>query len=135
MIEAIVHGFANVGKPATFAVTIFDDTGNKHERIVPLISTKSAYTAELAAIKYVCQSLADKDCNLTVKTSVPHIAKLFQKTEDGDWVPQRKNKNLNLINEARALSEDFKSFACEVLKKDAEAMQYVRGLAKKPVRS
>lgn len=133
MIEAVIHGFANVGKPATFAVKISDDNNNKHERIVPL-SVKSAYTAELAAIKYVCQSLADKECNLIVKTSLPHIIKLFIKTEDGDWASTRKNKNTDLINEVRALSDDFKSFICDVLPKNDESMKYVRELARKPIR-
>lgn len=134
MIEAVIHGFANVGKPATFAVTISDDSGNKHERIVPL-SVKSAYTAELAAIKYVCQSLVDKGCKLVIKTSLPHITKLFTKVEDGSWAPTRKNKSTDLINEVRALSDDFKSFSCDVLLKDADTMQHVRKLARQPVRS
>lgn len=133
MIEAVIHGFAKIGKQATFAVKISDDNNNEHERIVPL-SAKSAYTAELAAIKYVCQALVDKGCNLVVKTSLPHIIKLFIKTEDGDWAATRKNKNTDLIDEVRSLSSDFKSFMCDVLPKDDESMKYVRELARKPVR-
>jgi hypothetical protein len=100
---------------------------------VPII-TKSAYTAELAAIGYVCHSLSDKECNVVVHTSVPHIAKLFKKKDDGKWSRVR-NKNSDFIEEIRNLTSDFKSFTCDVVDKKDDAMKHVRELARKPVRS
>lgn len=133
MIKAFVYGFANVGKKAIFAVNIVDDVGNKHERIVPIL-TKSAYTAELAAISYVCHALADKDCIVNVYTSVPHIAKLFNRNSEGEW-PKIRNKNSEFITEVRNLADSFKKFSCDVLEKESDEMQHMIDLTKKVKRS
>ena len=125
-MEAIVNGYALIGKPATFAVSIFDKFGNTHTRVVPL-KLKSRYQAELAAIKYVCQAIPHKDINLTVKTSVSQIPQIFKKTADGEWIKRKKPNKL--VDDIRTLSSQFASFEI-VVDKDSEQMLKTKALAK-----
>lgn len=129
MITATVNGFANVGKKANFAVCIKHGPEIIHERLVPLKS-KSAYFAELAAIKYVLQTFSEKekDVDLTVNVSLKHIPRIFDKKEDGKWVKKQKT-NKGLVKQLRDLSERFNSFKCE-LDENSDEMQMVKDMTR-----
>jgi hypothetical protein len=126
-VEATINGYSLVGKPAAFAVHI-SSGGSIHERIVPL-TTKSRYQAELAAIKYVCAALPNKDIRLVVKTSDAHLSSIFTKKKDGSWI-KRKRPN-KMVDDVRELSEQFESFEC-TLDSDSELMAKIKGMAKRP---
>ena len=128
-IEAIINGYTLVGKPAAFAVHI-SGGANSHERTVPL-TTKSRYQAELAAIKYVCAALPNKDVKLVIKTADAHLSSIFKKKKDGSWI-KRKRPN-KLVDEVRELSEQFDEFVCE-LDSDSDLMVRVKEMAKRPSR-
>ena len=125
-MEALVNGYALTGKPATFAVKIFDKFGNTHERVVPL-KAKSKYQAELAAVMYVLQAVPHKDISLVLKTSVSQIPQIFKKDRDGKFL-KRKRAN-DLIDSIRELSDQFASFEC-LIDKDSEAMLEIKKKAK-----
>ena len=127
-MEAVISGYALIGKPASFAVNIIDNLGSIHKRVVPL-KLKSKYQAELAAIKYVCQAIPHKDVELVIKTAVSQIPQIFVKAADGRW-PKRKKAN-KLVDEVRELTSQFETFSC-VLDKDSETMLEIKKLAKQP---
>jgi hypothetical protein len=127
-MEAIISSYALVGKQASFAVKIFDEFGNAHERVIPLKS-KSKYQAELAAIKYVCHAIPHKDVDVVIKTSVLQIPQIFKKTNSGKWIKRRKPNKL--IDEIRELSLQFSSFEC-IIDEDSELMLEVKEKAKLP---
>lgn len=106
-MKAIVKSYAPVGKNASFSVIIMGDH-DTHKRVVPL-QIKSKYQAELAAIKYVLQSV-DPNQDIEIITSIAQIPNTLTKTKDGKW-PKRKNKN-ELVDEIRGLADKFKSFSC-----------------------
>ena len=121
-MDASVVGYAPPGKLASFAVDIDGD----HQRIVPL-KTKSKYQAELAGIKYVCQSVINTDVDLNIKVTVSHISTIFIKNEDGSF--PKRSKSQKLIDEVRELSTKFSSFTCEA-NKDLEAVEVLKEKAK-----
>jgi hypothetical protein len=126
-MEAVVSGYALVGKPASFAVKITDQFGSSHERVVPL-KLKSRYQAELAAIKYVCLAVPHKDVSLVVKTSVSQVPQIFQKV-NGEFA--KRSKPNELVDEIRELSAQFASFEC-IADKDSEEMLTIKKKAKLP---
>lgn len=124
-MEAFISSYGLVGKESNFAVYIVDDSGAVHKRVVPL-KLKSTYQAELAAIKYVCQAIPNKDVELVIKTSVTQLPQVFQKAEDGRWAKRQQNK---MVDDARELTEKFSKFSC-VKDTDSELMLKVRNMAK-----
>lgn len=125
-MQAVVNSYAPVGKEATFAVSISDKFGNKHDRVVPL-KLKSRYQAELAAIKYVLQAVSNKDVSLCVKTSISQLPQIFAKAEDGSWVKRKKPNKL--ISEVRDLASEFSEFSC-VKADDEEEIEKLKEMAK-----
>lgn len=127
MIEATINGYSTVGTKATFAVLIEDHFENRHERVVPL-TTKSAYLAELAALKYILTAVKSPEkVVLNVRTSLKHLPPLFTK-EDNKW-KKKTRTNKELIKELRDLSETFSQFSCE-LDLDSERMTEAKNLAR-----
>ena len=131
MIELVVNGYGKVAKPANFAVLLKDDEDNTHQRVVPL-EAGSSYAAELLAVKYGLLTIEGRDHGVSVKTSAPHIAKSLTKKDD-EW-PRSRSKNIDLLNEIRSLADEFEFFEC-IFEKSGADMDYVKELAKKPVRS
>ena len=131
MIEIIVNGFGKVAKPANFGVLLKDDDDQTHQRAVPL-EIKSSYAAELLGIKYGMLTLKGRDHDILVKSSSPHITKSLAKKDD-EW-PSSRSKSIELLVEVRALADEFSSFECK-LEQDSPDMDYVKELARKPIRS
>lgn len=117
MIVALSKGRGRVGRPASCLVHIQDDHGNQHLRVLP-VNVKSTYVAELVGVKYVCELLKEKDVDLEVKVSLPHIAKSLTRNEDGTWAPN-KGASAELLEVARKSTEQFRSFRCVLLGDEA----------------
>tara|TARA_R100001244_G_scaffold25113_2_gene25427 strand:- start:85489 stop:85884 length:396 start_codon:yes stop_codon:yes gene_type:complete len=131
MIEIVINGYGKVSKKANFGVLLKDDRGQTHQRIVPL-EVKSSYAAELLGIKYGLLTLHGRDYDILVKTSSPHVSKSLTK-KDGEW-PKSRSKSMELLDEIRTLAEEFGTFEC-VFDKSSPEMDYVKELARKPIRS
>lgn len=120
-MEALIVGYAPVGKPAAFAV----DIDGQHRRAVPL-NIKSKHQAELAGIKYVCQAIVDTDIDLKLKVTVGSIPAIFTKEANGTF--KKRKKPNKLVDELRSLSDTFKSFSIE--KASPKEVESLKGEAK-----
>ena len=125
-MEAVVSGYGLVGKPSSFAVKITDDSGEIHERVVPL-KMKSRYQAELVAIKYVFQAIPHKNIRLTIKTAMTQVPQLFKKDSSGEFL--KRSKPNELVDELRELSTQFTTFQC-LIDKNSEEMIAIKQKAK-----
>lgn len=125
-VEAVVNGFAvGTRDKSTFAVHMKSESGEIHERTIPL-KDYTINQAELAAVQYVCAATKDKSADLIIKTSNNYLVNMLTKTGD-KWKANPKN-NADLVNNVRTLLGRFKSFS--VVLDDSELMQTMKSRAR-----
>lgn len=113
---AAIYGYLVTPGKVVFA-TIIDVKGQRHSRVVP-VNLKSAYAAELAGVEYAMKAVNRRDeVDLVMKVHSKNLPGIFSKNDKGDWKKTYKT-NHEIIDQIRALSEEFKSFKCETDRHD-----------------
>lgn len=103
--------------------------GQRHNRVVP-VTIKSAYAAELAAVKYALSAVDHKsDVDMLLIVHSKNLPAVFFKKDNGDWKKNYSSNN-TIINEIRVLSNEFKSFKCQ-MDREHDFMVEIKDLAKK----
>lgn len=123
-LDAYCYGYAGFSKSAIFSI-MFDDGVSRSYRTVP-VATKSAYNAELYAIKFAMLSVADPSkVELHVYVTMKHIPSFFIRSDMG-W---SKKSTSDTVTWVRDYSAKFARFGCHIVD-NADDLATLKSIAK-----